>query len=149
MSIIYSVFKGMKMFYFAYGSNLNQTQMTKRCPGSRPLYFAELEDMKFVINARGVATVVPEKGGNVKGIIWEISKSNEIALDLYEGVSQNLYKKEVMSCVSNGRAVDALVYVANEQKLGAPRANYLETILDGIEEFSDDKDWFKEVASWG
>ena len=54
-----------------------------------------------------------------------------------------------MSCVSNGRAVDALVYVANEQKLGAPRANYLETILDGIEEFSDDKDWFKEVASWG
>ena len=109
------------MFYFAYGSNLNQTQMTKRCPGSRPLYFAELEDMKFVINARGVATVVPEKGSNVKGIIWEISKRNEISLDLYEGVSQNLYKKEVMSCVGNGKAVDALVYVANEQKLGAPR----------------------------
>lgn len=136
------------MFYFAYGSNLNQTQMSKRCPGSRPLYLAELEDMKFVINVRGVATVVPEKGTNVKGVIWKISKSNEVALDLYEGVSQGLYRKKVMSCVSKGKVVDALIYVANEQMLGTPRANYLETILDGIDSFSDDKDWFQEVASW-
>ena len=74
------------MFYFAYGSNLNQTQMTKRCPGSRPLYFAELEDMKFVINARGVATVVPEKGVMLRvlsGRSQKVTKSHLIYMKAF------------------------------------------------------------------
>jgi len=148
MSIIILVFKGKLMLYFAYGSNLNQTQMANRCPGSRLLSFAEIKDMKFVINSRGVATVVFEKGSSVKGIIWKISRTNEISLDRYEGVSKNIYRKEMLSCLSNGRALNALVYVASDQMLGTPRPNYLETILYGIREFSDDKDWFQEVASW-
>ncbi|KAK1727975.1 AIG2-like family protein, partial [Colletotrichum acutatum] len=45
--------------YFAYGSNLSPTQMSLRCPASKPLGLAHLPDHTFIINARRYANVVP------------------------------------------------------------------------------------------
>ena len=43
--------------YFAYGSNLDVTQMTRRCPDASDPRPAALADHGWLINERGVATV--------------------------------------------------------------------------------------------
>lgn len=45
--------------YFAYGSNLNVTQMARRCPDATDPRPATLADHDWLINERGVATVEP------------------------------------------------------------------------------------------
>ena len=46
--------------YFAYGSNMNRCQMMQRCPGAKPFALGRLLDYQFIINTRGVASVVPK-----------------------------------------------------------------------------------------
>ncbi len=48
--------------YFAYESNMHVGQMALRCPASRPLGRAWLDDWRFRINKRGTATIVREPG---------------------------------------------------------------------------------------
>lgn len=44
--------------YFAYGSNMDVRQMGQRCPGATLLWTATLGGYRFIINRRGVATVI-------------------------------------------------------------------------------------------
>ena len=52
---------------------------------------AKLPNWKFLINSRGVATLVSEKGGAAYGVVWAISRDNEKSLDFYEGVREKIY----------------------------------------------------------
>lgn len=44
--------------YFGYGSNLWKHQMVQRCPTSKYLGIARLNDYRWIINERGYANVV-------------------------------------------------------------------------------------------
>ncbi len=136
-------------FYFAYGSNINQEQMEFRCNDALPVAIAYVKDFRFIINSMGVATIIPVAGLVVRGVLWQISKSDEDELDIYEGVSSNLYTKENCNVSVSYDNIDALVYIASNSEFGKPRKNYLETIIDGIVSFNGDKDWLDEVQSWG
>ena len=67
------------MLYFAYGSNMNWLQMQNRCPSARFLYRAVLPDYKLAFTRKsvkrgcGVADVVPARGQNAWGVVYEIS----------------------------------------------------------------------------
>ena len=135
--------------YFAYGSNINQEQMAFRCNDALPVAIAYVKNFRFVINSNGVATIIPASASVVRGVLWQISKSDEDELDIYEGVSSNLYTKENCNVSVGYENIDALVYIASNSEFGKPRKNYLETIIDGIVSFNGDKDWLDEVQSWG
>ena len=135
--------------YFAYGSNINQEQMEFRCNNALPVAIAYVKNFRFVINSNGVATIIPASASVVRGVLWQISKSDEDELDIYEGVSSNLYTKENCNVSVGNENIDALVYIASNSEFGKPRKNYLETIIDGIVSFNGDKDWLDEVQSWG
>ena len=135
--------------YFAYGSNINQEQMEFRCNNALPVAIAYVKNFRFVINSNGVATIIPASASVVRGVLWQISKSDEDELDIYEGVSSNLYTKENCNVSVGYENIDALVYIASNSEFGKPRKNYLETIIDGIVSFNGDKDWLDEVQSWG
>ena len=134
--------------YFAYGSNINQKQMAFRCNDALPVAIAYVRDFRFIINSMGVATIIPVSGLVVRGVLWQISKSDEDELDIYEGVSSNLYTKERCNVSVVDENIDALVYIATNSELGSPRKNYLETITDGIVSFKADVNWIDEVQSW-
>ena len=135
--------------YFAYGSNINQEQMEFRCNNALPVAIAYVKNFRFVINSNGVATIIPASASVVRGVLWQISKSDEDELDIYEVVSSNLYTKENCNVSVGYENIDALVYIASNSEFGKPRKNYLETIIDGIVSFNGDKDWLDEVQSWG
>ena len=81
------------MLYFAYGSNLNHFQMKRRCKNSTFLKKINLKDFKLTFRSSyRAADIEPKKNSIVTGALFEISKSDEKKLDIYEDFPV-LYKK--------------------------------------------------------
>ena len=81
------------MLYFAYGSNLHHFQMKRRCKDSFFLKKINLIDFKLTFRSNHrAADIEPKKNSIVPGALFEISKSDEKKLDIYEDFP-TLYKK--------------------------------------------------------
>ena len=81
------------MLYFAYGSNLNHFQMKRRCKDSKYLKKINLKGYKLNFRSKYRAADIEKKNNsNVPGGLYEISKSDEKKLDIYEDYPI-LYKK--------------------------------------------------------
>ena len=81
------------MLYFAYGSNLNHFQMKRRCKDSVFLKKINLKDFRLTFRSKyRAADIELSKNSYVPGGLFEISKSDEKKLDVYEDFPI-LYKK--------------------------------------------------------
>ena len=81
------------MLYFAYGSNLHHFQMKKRCKDSIFLKKINLNNFRLTFRSKyRAADIEPKKNSIVPGGLFEISKSDEKKLDIYEDYPV-LYKK--------------------------------------------------------
>ena len=81
------------MLYFAYGSNLHLFQMKRRCKDSVFLKKINLNDFRLTFRSKyRAADIEPSKKSTVPGGLFEISKSDEKKLDVYEDFPI-LYKK--------------------------------------------------------
>jgi len=81
------------MLYFAYGSNLHHLQMKRRCKDSIFLKKINLKDFRLTFRSKyRAADIEPKKKSVVPGGLFEISKSDEKKLDVYEDFPI-LYKK--------------------------------------------------------
>ena len=81
------------MLYFAYGSNLNHFQMKRRCKDSVFLKKINLTNFKLTFRSKyRAADIERKKNSIVPGALFEISKSDEKKLDVYEDYP-TLYKK--------------------------------------------------------
>ena len=81
------------MLYFAYGSNLNHFQMKRRCKDSIYIKKINLKDFRLTFRSQyRAADIEPYKNSIVPGGLFEISKSDEKKLDVYEDFPI-LYKK--------------------------------------------------------
>ena len=120
--------------YIAYGSNLNLSQMKKRCPTARVIGRTEIEDYELVFKgskSSAVATIEPCEGSIVPVLIWDIKDEDEKALDRYEGYP-NLYGKKEMKITLDDNPIPAMVYIMTSgYQYGNPSEFYLETIEKG------------------
>ncbi len=81
------------MLYFAYGSNLHHFQMKRRCKNSVFLKKINLRDFRLTFRSKyRAADIEKKKNSIVPGGLFEISKSDEKKLDIYEDYPF-LYKK--------------------------------------------------------
>ena len=81
------------MLYFAYGSNLNHFQMKRRCKNSIFLKKINLKGFRLTFRSKyRAADIEQKKNSIVPGGLFEISKSDEKKLDVYEDYPI-LYKK--------------------------------------------------------
>ena len=73
------------MLYFAYGSNLHHFQMKRRCKDSIFIKKINLKDFKLTFRSKyRAADIERKKNSIVPGGLFEISKSDEKKLDVYE-----------------------------------------------------------------
>ncbi|PSK38156.1 hypothetical protein B9Z65_1347 [Elsinoe australis] len=140
--------------YFGYGSNLWKKQMRMRCPDSKYLGVARLNDYKWIINDRGYANVVQVSkeidATDVEysyGLVYCLSKSDEDKLDLNEGVPI-AYQKEHLQVdfweSKGGKAVHIseepekvkmLVYIdRNRTAPDDPKHEYIYRMNQGIKD---------------
>ena len=95
------------MLYFAYGSNLNHFQMKRRCKDSIFLKKYELKGYKLNFRSKyRAADIEVSKNSFVQGALFEISKSDEKKLDIYEDfpilynkIYFKYYNKKVMTYI--------------------------------------------------
>src|SRR5262245_41566749 len=79
------------MLYFAYGSNLDWTQMSSRCPSARFVCVARLPAHRLAFTRWsprrqcGTADVVAAAGETVWGVAYDLAAADFVPLDEYEG----------------------------------------------------------------
>lgn len=137
-----------KRYYIAYGSNLNIPQMRMRCSGARIIGTSVIEDYQLLFKGSKTGsylTIEPMEGAKVPVVIWEVTETDEKALDRYEGYPNFYYKKEMtldIKGIRTGkvRRRDAFVYIMHEEReLGIPSWYYVNTCLDGYRAFGFDE----------
>lgn len=108
--------KTKEKLYFAYGSNMNLNQMAFRCPDAEVVESVRLEGYRLAFRTNGggngVATILPEEGSYVDGVLWRISERDEQHLDHYEGFPF-LYGKEPVTVTNqDGVRREIMAYMA-------------------------------------
>lgn len=138
----------MKRYYLAYGSNLNKEQMKLRCPTAKAVGTAVIphNELFFRGSLTGAyLTIEPKIGGKVPVAVWEITKADELALDRYEGYPNFYYKADFrlpVTPIGGGEpaVTDCFAYIMTEGRhLGIPTDRYVQTCLEGYEDFGFDK----------
>lgn len=137
-----------KRYYIAYGSNLNIRQMRMRCPQARVVGTAVIKDYELLFKGSltgAYLTIEPKKGSSVPAAVWEVTETDEAALDRYEGFPNFYYKKEMeldIRGIRTGkiRRRKCFVYIMHEErKIGVPSLSYVNTCLQGYISFGFDE----------
>ena len=124
------------MLYFAYGSNLNLFQMKRRCKDSIFLKKINLKDFRLTFRSKyRAADIEPKKNSIVPGGLFDISKSDEKKLDVYEDFP-NLYKKYYFYYY--GKKVMTYTMV-KKSPFKFPTERYLNVVKRGYENCKLDK----------
>jgi len=119
------------MLYFAYGSNLNLFQMKRRCKDSVFLKKYELKGYKLNFRSKyRAADIEKSKNSVVPGALFEISKSDEKKLDVYEDYPI-LYKKLYFKYYNN----TVMTYImVNKTEFRYPTERYLNVVKQGYKD---------------
>jgi|TARA_B100001758_G_scaffold203690_1_gene183408 gamma-glutamylcyclotransferase (GGCT)/AIG2-like uncharacterized protein YtfP len=122
------------MLYFAFGSNLNQKQMKKRCKDSKYIGCYSLKNYKLVFRnyflGGGVADIQKDKNSTVLGAIYKISKKDEKELDVYEDYPKTYIKKYFKIL---GKKV-MFYYMPKKTMHVPPSKRYLNLIIQGYKD---------------
>jgi gamma-glutamylcyclotransferase (GGCT)/AIG2-like uncharacterized protein YtfP len=119
------------MLYFAYGSNLNLFQMKRRCKDSIFLKKIKLKDFRLTFRSKyRAADIEPKKNSIVPGGLFDISKSDEKKLDVYEDYP-SLYKKFYFTYY--GKKVMTYTMV-NKTPFRFPTERYLNVVKRGYKD---------------
>ena len=124
------------MLYFAYGSNLNHFQIKRRCKDSVFLKKYELKNYRLNFRSKyRAADIEKKKNSIVPGALFEISKSDEKKLDVYEDfpilytkMYFKYYNKRVMTYI-----------MVKKTKFRYPTERYLNVIKQGYKDCKLDK----------
>jgi len=129
--------------YFAYGSNMAESTMSKLAPNARKIGVARLPNYRLAFTRRstrwkaGVADVVPCQGLSVFGVLYEIDLDEVLAMDRKEGAPR-AYRRTDITTLVNYEPVSAMTYTVTEPNAHElpPNADYFSQILQGAEENS-------------
>ena len=128
------------MLYFAYGSNLNLFQMKRRCKDSAFLKKYELKGYKLNFRSKyRAADIEKSKNSIVPGALFEISKSDEKKLDVYEDYPI-LYKKLYFKYYNK----TVMTYImVNKTEFRYPTERYLNVVKRGYKDCKLDMKYLK------
>ncbi len=117
---------------------MNLNQMAFRCPDAEVVDTVRLEGYRLAFRTNGggngVATILPEEGSYVDGVLWRISERDEQHLDHYEGFPFLYGKEPVTVTDQDGVRREIMAYTMNspyKDKPAMPSRAYLEGILHG------------------
>ncbi|MFC0336200.1 Gamma-glutamyl cyclotransferase, AIG2-like [Kushneria avicenniae] len=127
-------------YYFAYGSNMNVARMQARVGATRRMLSATLKNWQLYFDKAsrvdGVAhaNVRMEEGGQVEGVLYELSHPAQIReMDPFEGHPTE-YCRQVETVETLHGPLAAWVYVALPEKTASdrlPAREYLSHLLAG------------------
>ena len=131
--------------YFAYGSNLNHFQMKRRCKDSFFIKKINLKDFKLTFRSKyRAADIEDKKNSIVPGGLFEISKSDEKKLDVYEDYPI-LYKKYYFNYYDKKVMTYTMV---KKTSFHFPTERYLNIVKRGYKDCNLDFKYLKKALSY-
>ena len=132
------------MLYCAYGSNLHHFHMKRRCKDSIFLKKINLKDFRLTFRSKYIASAIDiKKNSIVPGALFEISKSDEKKLDVYEDFPI-LYTKYYFYYY--GKKVMTYTMV-NKSPFKFPTERYLNIVKKGYKDCKLDNEYLKKALN--
>jgi len=137
--------------YAAYGSNLDPRQMLLRAPHSPHRGTGWLRGWRLTFGGEeigwegAVATLAEDPSGSVFVSIYDLTTADENALDEWEGVTTDLYRKIRVRVETLDGSSLCYVYVLNSFEGGVPSKRYLEIMLTAAREAGAPEDYLLEL----
>ncbi len=111
------------IYYFAYGSNMDEVQMKERCPWARKIgvgYIPGYELFSSHYSGKwkgGVFSIKENTTTDVFGIIYDVTPDCIEMLDIYEGYP-HVYRKEKLKITQvkpnkEEKNINCVVYISN------------------------------------
>ena len=139
------------MLYAAYGSNLDPQQMADRCPHSPLRGTGWISGWRLTFGGEGwdgaLPTVVEEELSQVFVALYDVTTSDESALDQWESATTGLYRKVRVRVATLDGEQTAWVYVLNDFEGGIPSAMTLGILADAAEAAGAPDDYVAELRS--
>ena len=140
--------------YAAYGSNLDPRQMLQRAPHSPHLGTGWLNGWRLTFGGEeigwegAVATLAEDSSSSVFVSIYDLTDVDESALDEWEGVNTDLYRKIRVRVDTMTGSQLCYVYVLNSFEGGRPSQRYLEIMIAAAIEAGAPEDYLSLLRSW-
>lgn len=146
------------MLYFAYGSNMNIEWVSERCPGIKPLGKARLDG--YALGFRypstswpggGACDIIAHEGKAVWGAVYEITPEHLEALDEYEDLQTDGYRRIDVSLDMDGKELQAVSYevVDKLDKDLKPVPGYLQLLLTGARQHQLPPEYQRHLQALG
>ena len=135
--------------YFAYGSNMDEDQMTERCNHAKFLSIAYLPGYRLGFSQYyeplkgGVADIIESQNDKVWGKVYQLPLEDLHRLDIHEGHPTD-YKRTQHSVITpQGESLYAWVYavVDKEGEFIPPSKRYMEFIKRGANDVGFPEDY--------
>jgi cation transport regulator ChaC len=131
--------KQKRMLYFAYGSCMNLEDFHRTVPGAEAVGTAVLKNYRLAFTMYshtrrgGVADIVPSKGSQVEGVLYELTPVEFEWLDSREGAPVFYRRKRVRVERQDGSVVWATTYEVTRKSVDEwqPSREYALIIWEG------------------
>ena len=117
------------MKYIAYGSNMVEEQLAHRCPGAKLIGTGYLPNHRLEFYLHATVERTRAHDAKVPIAVWEISKADEVRLDIYEGFPSYYIKAQRKVRMMDGSELWGMIYLMNSLRISPPASEY----YDGIE----------------
>ena len=144
----------MSKYYIAYGSNLNISQMKRRCPTAIVIGTGIIVDYELTFKGSKTGsylTIERAEGKELPVAIWKINELDELALDRYEGYPTFYNKVDVEIDIKDIKTGEesskkAFAYIMYEDsRIGMPSKSYVMTCQEGYRDFGFNFKYLKEA----
>ena len=146
-----------KIFYFAYGSNMDFHQMRYRCPSARKIALAKKRGFEICFpivsgkrEGKGVASIQKKHGSEVEGILYEMTLSDFHKLDVFEHYKKKYGRHKIMIEFSGKEKKQAWAYVALDDRgrKFKPSKNYLSIMIESAKANQFSNTYIEKLKSY-
>jgi hypothetical protein len=142
---------------------MDQAQMTKRCPDSKLIGIGTLKNYSICFpqlaisrEYLGVAGIKKEKHNSMQGLIYELSDSDVLLLDVAEGFKfhdkkNSSYIRNDVGIILNDELINAFIYLSNipTNKNYLVSTSYLLLLVKNMIKYEFNISYIKEVLDIG
>ena len=142
------------VLYFAFGSNMLNTRLKRRCNSARILTTAQARGHRVAFDklsedTSGKANLVRgDASASALGVVYEISSADARGLDAIEGPGYRRRDGFEVTCLQTGSQLRTITYTAREPLAGLqPYDWYLALVLAGLAEHGIDAAYARRLQS--
>lgn len=144
-----------EVYIAAYGSNLDEARMKKRCPSAEVFGTSVIGGYRMLFKQSmtgAYATIEQDANCCVPVLIYRITAEDELRLDRFEGYPKYYYKVDFLLPVwgLNGRKKklrrNCIAYIMHEYRtLGEPSEEYFSLVDAGYDRWGFEKDCLRKA----